>query len=307
LGIQQLLNEAGDSLAVISYHSGDPYATADGNARISFYGIGGYPTMKFDAAITELGGIPSPGNMYPYYRPDFNTRKVVSSPLEITLSGTYDANLRTGSVHAHMNCTGPESVFGVAHFVLTETSIYQVWRNLDSLYSVVRDMLPDAVGDTVTLGPGATGDQTEDFSLDPTWNADHCEVVVFVQRWLGGTEVYQAAKIPVSEMVGVSDGPPGGLVAPASSVLLSSFPNPFQDGTTLRYCLPTSAGRVTLQIYDLAGRRVRTVLSGSAGEGSHAAHWDGRNEAGQRVPGGVYIARLATSLGSHSAKIVVLR
>lgn len=68
-------------------------------------------------------------------------------------------------------------------------------------------------------------------------------------------------------------------------------PNPFNPRTTIRYDLP-EAGPVRLSVFDLAGRRVRTLVDESMPQGSHEAVWDGRDASGREVSSGTYLARL---------------
>ena len=64
-------------------------------------------------------------------------------------------------------------------------------------------------------------------------------------------------------------------------------PNPFADLVKFRLALPGEA-RVEFNIYDASGRKVRTVLDGVLGEGSHMLYWDGKNERGLPLPSGIY-------------------
>ena len=96
--------------------------------------------------------------------------------------------------------------------------------------------------------------------------------------------------------------------APVALAMMPNVPNPFVSGTTLRFALP-SRGPVDLAIYDVTGRLVRTLLSGSGGAvspGVYAVDWDGRNNDGGRVAGGVYFARLRASNQGAVRKMVVL-
>lgn len=76
--------------------------------------------------------------------------------------------------------------------------------------------------------------------------------------------------------------------------------------TTLSYHLE-EAGTVVLGIYDLRGRIVRTLVHGRSGRGTHDVVWDGRNDAGHEVSGGVYFARIRAGSESDTRKIVMLR
>jgi subtilisin family serine protease len=85
-------------------------------------------------------------------------------------------------------------------------------------------------------------------------------------------------------------------------------PNPAAGIAHIRYALPATDASAELVIYDVAGRRVRTLASGF---GSVAAAgsltWDGRDDAGRRLATGVYFARLRGRSGERTARIVRIR
>jgi hypothetical protein len=68
-------------------------------------------------------------------------------------------------------------------------------------------------------------------------------------------------------------------------------PNPFNPVTTLEYSIAAS-GRVTLRVYDLAGREVRTLVDRDVEAGEHKVVWDGTTDSGQRAASGVYFVRM---------------
>ena len=86
--------------------------------------------------------------------------------------------------------------------------------------------------------------------------------------------------------------------------LIQNSPNPFNPVTSLRFGLPARQ-QVTLSIYDVAGRRVTTLVDDTLDPGWHDIVWDGRDDARHRVSSGVYFCRLI-SQGSTSVKKVVL-
>jgi hypothetical protein len=86
--------------------------------------------------------------------------------------------------------------------------------------------------------------------------------------------------------------------------LIQNSPNPFNPMTSLRFGLPARQ-HVSLLIYDVAGRCVRTLVDGTMEPGWHDIVWDGRDDAHHRVSSGVYFCRLI-SQGSTSVKKVVL-
>jgi WD40 repeat protein len=81
------------------------------------------------------------------------------------------------------------------------------------------------------------------------------------------------------------------LARPATYTLAQNIPNPFNPQTTIRYALPNQA-EIRLGIYDLTGRRVRTLVRGVHQPGRYSVVWDGRDQDGQEVASGIYLYRL---------------
>jgi hypothetical protein len=95
--------------------------------------------------------------------------------------------------------------------------------------------------------------------------------------------------------------------APAAGFALSpNAPNPFRTSTRIPFEL-VRAGRVTLAVYDVAGRRVRVLFAGSRGAGADQVEWDGRDDAGRAVASGVYFCRLDAGSHSETRRMVLVR
>jgi hypothetical protein len=73
--------------------------------------------------------------------------------------------------------------------------------------------------------------------------------------------------------------------------LRAPYPSPMREQTTISFVLPSEQS-VRLDLYDVRGHRVRTLVHGSRAEGAHQVRWTGRDDSGNRVAGGVYFARL---------------
>lgn len=88
---------------------------------------------------------------------------------------------------------------------------------------------------------------------------------------------------------------------------LRNVPNPFNPATEIRFALP-ARGQVELRIYDLAGRRVRSLQAGMLEAGARGVVWDGRDERGRPVTSGVYLARLRVddALAGEGIKLVLI-
>ncbi len=83
-------------------------------------------------------------------------------------------------------------------------------------------------------------------------------------------------------------------------------PNPAPGAATLRFGLAAD-DRASISIHDVEGRHVRTLSVGPLKAGPQCLSWDGRDDEGRPVPAGIYLARVSTSRGLYSARVVVVR
>jgi hypothetical protein len=98
----------------------------------------------------------------------------------------------------------------------------------------------------------------------------------------------------------VAGGPPRELA------LARPSPNPARHGVGLRFVLPHES-RVSLVVYDAAGRLVKRLVDGVHPAGDHTAMWDLRGESGKAVAGGIYLVRLESGPYRLTERIAVLR
>lgn len=129
--------------------------------------------------------------------------------------------------------------------------------------------------------------------------------VRFVAADLGASSIVEAAIDDLETYDAAPDSTgPGGL--PQALRFGVPRPNPSTDGVRLALELPR-AGRVRVEVLDLAGRRIATLRDGPAVAGTLEVAWDGRDSSGARVAPGLYLARAATPAGRVAARIVRLR
>ena len=88
--------------------------------------------------------------------------------------------------------------------------------------------------------------------------------------------------------------------------LQQNTPNPFNPQTEIKFTVPRD-GHVDLAVYDLSGKRIRTLVSETVPEGERSVTWDGRNEAGQMVPSGMYFYKYMTAGETTSRKMTLLK
>lgn len=90
--------------------------------------------------------------------------------------------------------------------------------------------------------------------------------------------------------------------------LAQNVPNPFNPLTRIAFSLPDGYdGRVELDVYDLLGRKVRTLIAGRLKGGRHEAVWTGRNDGGRAAASGVYLYRLCTDDGERRGRMTLVR
>jgi hypothetical protein len=90
----------------------------------------------------------------------------------------------------------------------------------------------------------------------------------------------------------------------ALDLRVAPVPSHFQ--TSLAFELPRS-GPVTIAVYDVAGRVVRTLVSESRPAGRHQTTWDGRTRSGRLAPAGIYFARLEEGGAGVTRRIVLMK
>jgi hypothetical protein len=93
---------------------------------------------------------------------------------------------------------------------------------------------------------------------------------------------------------------------PRIANLAQNYPNPFRNLTQIQYNLPENS-HVSIKIYDVAGRLVRTLKEGNEFAGYLEIEWDGINQHGSRVASGVYYYRMVTPTFTATKKMVLIR
>jgi hypothetical protein len=86
--------------------------------------------------------------------------------------------------------------------------------------------------------------------------------------------------------------------------LLQNYPNPFNSSTKIFFCLDAPA-KITITVWDVLGRRVKTLYDGSQIAGEHSVVWDGTDKNNMPVPSGIYLVRMSGSGFSQTRKVVL--
>jgi FlgD Ig-like domain len=83
-----------------------------------------------------------------------------------------------------------------------------------------------------------------------------------------------------------------------------NFPNPFNPSTTIRYHI-SNREKVSLVLYDITGREVKTLVNSEQEAGTHDVQWDGTNDNGVRTASGTYVYRMIAMNDNGSPSVEV--
>jgi hypothetical protein len=95
-------------------------------------------------------------------------------------------------------------------------------------------------------------------------------------------------------------------VIPQDFVLKQNHPNPFNSSTSIEYSLPKHA-HVTVEIFNVLGQRVRSLVDGEQSGGRYAIEWDGRSDNGHELATGIYFYRLSDGDHAEVKKMLLLK
>ena len=93
---------------------------------------------------------------------------------------------------------------------------------------------------------------------------------------------------------------------PNTTELSNIYPNPFNPSTTIEYALDISSD-VSLHIYDMQGRIVKTLVSNNLDAGTHSIVWNGLNDNGVQVSSGMYLVRMEANGQAYQQAITLLK
>ena len=177
---------------------------------------------------------------------------------------------------------------------------------------------PSMDGHTFDLSLRARDDRTVTLRLETDRLPTQYESIRLVNRQTGAS--YDLRRQSSIEFSPKSDAVPLTLLAgtrayvekqqstlvPDELRLWPNYPNPFRDQTTIEYTLP-EPGQVTVEVFDILGRRVGMPVDQRQDEGLHRLEWNGRSQAGGPVSSGVYILRITVNGKSRTQKMTVIR
>lgn len=202
--------EEGKSIAPVAYHTNafsiPELFTNETNARANYYYISGYPTVKVDGKLSPSmsgngGNEQHAQQAYNQGMNAYNQRINVTSPFTIDLS--FESGEGTNCVvYVNVEKVGDCNGNDVRLFVvMTESHIQRNWQGMSEVNFVTRDMIPNQNGTQLT-----SDSQSLEATIDMAgYSRENCEIIAWVQDFSGTKEVYQAVKLPLSEITFAED------------------------------------------------------------------------------------------------------
>lgn len=191
----------------------------------------------------------------------------------------------------------PESVSRIGDGVLGENAsnlLLASGKSSDTLklvgYSLMEDNLPQGYFLLLELP----------FEADNDIRADDFEILSADFSSASGLKINAAIKLIVGKQEGrkINDEQQSDI----ASGRINAYPNPFNSAITIRFAT-VRPQPITVEIYDLLGRKVNTLSDGFFAEGEHAVTWNGTNQRGDSVAAGVYLCRIKSQMEDTTLKL----
>ena len=156
------------------------------------------------------------------------------------------------------------------------------------MYSASLDAIPEGTGPVVNI-PFEI--------LQDTYELTHL--------WLESAILVDITGKPIPVTLSQPSVTLGG-ITPTSIALFPNYPNPFNSGTSIRYQLHQPM-HVSVQVYDVLGRKVSTLVDEWRGTGFHVVSWDGKTGNGSDAPSGIYFCRMTARDVTETRRMVLMR
>ncbi len=222
------------------------------------------------------------------------------APVTVHIRGEYQPSNHSGFVSATFRNDSTAQINGRVLMVITEDSLFYpapngvVWHS-----NVPRDYLPDHNGTLVTIPPGDSITVSQSFTTNPAWNDAHLKFKTWIQNDVmlpdSTKEIWQGAMVNLLELAikeenGVKIGNPD----------VSVIPNPAPNQVYF-IINNTDTEDLLLEIYDIAGQRIKTI-----NRIGPCITWDRRYDNGRSVKAGVYLYRIKSGKMVKTGKVVLL-
>lgn len=189
--------------------------------------------------------------------------------------------------------TFPCNIPGYSHRHVVRT---QLANNMWGEYSFFPD--PIAAGQSFS--------KSYTYTLPATWDDTQMEIVAFVSRYGAADSsrsILNSNRVELGgSVLGISNPSGPSLV----TNLQQNYPNPFSELTNIQFNLGGNS-RVSLKVYDLLGKEITTLVNEKLSGGDYTFYWDGRNQHGEKLNGGLYFYQLTTESQVFTKQMTLIR
>ena len=95
-------------------------------------------------------------------------------------------------------------------------------------------------------------------------------------------------------------------LVPTKFKLSQNYPNPFNPTTQISYQIPED-GKVSIEIFNILGQKIKTLVDENQIVGSHIAVWDSKSDNGEQLSSGIYFYRIVTAKNTQTKKMILLK
>ncbi|MCD4650821.1 MAG: DUF2271 domain-containing protein [Candidatus Cloacimonetes bacterium] len=172
-------------------------------------------------------------------------------------------------------------------------------------FSVLRAETDD-INNALMVSAGLINATNTNQSVTYQWDDSDVQIGTTYYYWIQTTLMSGVQLVHGSVSITVTTVTAGEDLAPSVMDAISNYPNPFNPETTITFALSV-AGKVEVDVFDIRGRKVRTLMNDYCNSGSHKLSWNGFDNTGQQVASGVYFARMKSDSNTHFARMVLLK
>ncbi len=203
MGADDLVDNFGNSVAIIENHGGDIYQIDASANRNSYYSANSFPTAIFNGQDRLVGGDHN-NSLYDSYLPKYNSAidDMTSFNLSLTVTPVSDNELNVAvTVDKVFDYSGTNLV---VHLALTESHIEEDWQGQTELNFVNKGMFPSSLGTSLDFSSETQQIINYTVNIGDTWQLENCELVAFVQD-VSSKEILQGAKKTLNIPIGTDN------------------------------------------------------------------------------------------------------
>jgi len=225
-----------------------------------------------------------------------NKEKAKFSPIKMKISGKISGNKFLSKVEIDPMANVIPGTYKL-HVGITECNIHYNAQNGEKEFNwVLRNLYPSATGTKLDIiKKGGKIVKNIECTLDPSWKKENLKVIVFVQND-DTKKVIQAAKL-----VNITSVKEEISNTPEKYSLSQNYPNPFNPSTTIEYQIPEMVN-VNLVVYDILGRKVKTLVNKVQNAGNYKITFNAEG-----IASGIYFYKLTAGDFTNIKKIAYIK